>query len=76
MGLFLADTDFTGGHLWLSSTARDCLCVLSPGADQEQPYMALHACSLNVLFIVVTVIVGGSSIQASARFATLPCNCY
>jgi hypothetical protein len=37
------------------------MCAFSSAADQAQPYMALHACSLNVLFIVVTVIVGGSS---------------
>ena len=62
MGLFLADTEFTGGHLGLPSTASDCLCTFSSVADQAQPDMALHACSLNVLFVVVTVLVGGSSV--------------
>lgn len=52
-GLFLADTDFTGGHLWLSGTASDCLCAFASVADQAQPDMALHACSLIVLCVAV-----------------------
>ncbi len=76
VGLFLADNDFTGRYLRLLSTASDCLWALAPLVGQAQPYMALHACSLNVLLVAVIIILGGSFIQASARFATLPCNSY